>query len=269
MKSIGVVLIASIVALLLAEIAARVMRVPDERGNGSLLGVVLPPYAVVPPGQPRVTDRAQPYDDLVVDGSRITVGDIGGDLLARPSARISVAAPARFVRHDPVARPEKIAPLRADAFVVEEVAPARPVSSTEHPTRGMLAPPREERDRQWVARVVDEADLLAEAAIPGMLILLGVQLRSAPVLQTQGVILRSVAIRLLASPVIAWLLCLGLSITGVERNVLILQAAMPTAVMTSVLATEFDTAPRLVASIIFFSTLLSMVTLSFVLWWML
>lgn len=78
MKSIGVVLIASIVALLLAEIAARVMRVPDERGNGSLLGVVLPPYAVVPPGQPRVTDRAQPYDDLVVDGSRITVGDIGG-----------------------------------------------------------------------------------------------------------------------------------------------------------------------------------------------
>jgi malate permease and related proteins len=112
-------------------------------------------------------------------------------------------------------------------------------------------------------------DLLADAAIPGMLILLGVQLRAAPVFQTQGVILRSVAIRLLASPAIAWLLCLGLSITGVERNVLILQAAMPTAVMTSVLATEFDTAPRLVASIIFFSTLLSMVTLSFVLGWML
>jgi predicted permease len=109
-------------------------------------------------------------------------------------------------------------------------------------------------------------DLLADAAIPGMLILLGVQLRSAPILQAQGVILRSTAIRLLASPGIAWLLCLLLSITGVERNVVILQAAMPTAVMTSVLATEFDTAPRLVATIIFFSTVMSMITLSLVLW---
>jgi predicted permease len=41
---------------------------------------------------------------------------------------------------------------------------------------------------------------------------------------------------------------------------------MPTAVMTSVLATEFDTAPRLVATIIFFTTVMSMITLSLVLW---
>ena len=65
---------------------------------------------------------------------------------------------------------------------------------------------------------------------------------------------------------IAWLLCLLLGVSGVERSVLILQAAMPTAVMTAVLATEFDIVPRLVASVIFFSTLISMVTLSFVLW---
>jgi hypothetical protein len=116
---------------------------------------------------------------------------------------------------------------------------------------------------QTVSRAVD---LMANAAIPGMLVLLGVQLRSAPIWQAQAVIWQSVAVRLLAAPSIAWLLCWGLGVVGVERNVLILQAAMPTAVMTAVLATEFDTAPRLVAAIIFFSTLLSMLTLSFILW---
>ncbi|CAN5874261.1 AEC family transporter [soil metagenome] len=109
-------------------------------------------------------------------------------------------------------------------------------------------------------------DLLAGAAVPGMLILMGIQLRAAPLLQEHGLVLRSVAVRLLIGPLIAWLLCYLLGVDGVERSVLILQAAMPTAVMTAVLATEYDIAPRLVASIIFFSTLLSMVTLSLVLW---
>ncbi|MFN8487110.1 MAG: AEC family transporter [Caldilineaceae bacterium] len=109
-------------------------------------------------------------------------------------------------------------------------------------------------------------DLLADAAVPGMLMLMGIQLRSAPIFQGQALIVRSVVVRLLAGPTIAWLLCLLLGVQGVERSVLILQAAMPTAVMTAVLATEFDIVPRLVASIIFFSTVISMVTLSFVLW---
>jgi predicted permease len=109
-------------------------------------------------------------------------------------------------------------------------------------------------------------DLLADAAIPGMLVLLGVQLRAAPLWQTPSVIWRSVAVRLLAAPSVAWLLCLLWGITGVERAVLILQAAMPTAVMTAVIATEFDTAPQFVAAVIFFSTAISMVTLSVVLW---
>jgi malate permease and related proteins len=112
-------------------------------------------------------------------------------------------------------------------------------------------------------------DLLANAAIPGMLVLLGVQLRGAPLWQSPSVIFRSVAVRLFAAPGVAWLLCLLWGITGVERGVLILQAAMPTAVMTAVIATEFDTAPQFVAAVIFFSTALSMVTLSIVLWWVL
>lgn len=109
-------------------------------------------------------------------------------------------------------------------------------------------------------------DLTADAAIPGMLILLGVQLRSAPKVEARSLILRSATIRLLAAPLIAWTACLFLGITGVERSVLILQAAMPTAVMAGVLATEFETAPQLVATIIFIATAASIMTLSAVLW---
>jgi malate permease and related proteins len=116
------------------------------------------------------------------------------------------------------------------------------------------------------APVMRAVDLTADAAIPGMLILLGVQLRSAPRVQARSLILRSVAVRLLAAPLIAWSICLLWGITGVERSVLILQAAMPTAVMAGVLATEFETAPQLVATIIFISTAASIVTLSAVLW---
>ena len=119
------------------------------------------------------------------------------------------------------------------------------------------------------AGVFRAVDLLANAAIPGMLILLGMQLRHAPIRERQFIIFRSVGIRLLGGPVLAALLCLMLGVAGVNRNVIILQAAMPTAVMTAVLATEYDTAPRLVATVIFFSTLVSMVTLSLVLWFLL
>lgn len=108
-------------------------------------------------------------------------------------------------------------------------------------------------------------DLMADATVPGMLALLGIQLRASPLFQNQAVIWRSVLIRLVAAPVLALTLCLLLSVDGIERDVIILQAAMPTAVMSAVLATEYDTAPQLVSMVIFISTVISMITLSVVL----
>ncbi len=112
-------------------------------------------------------------------------------------------------------------------------------------------------------------DLLASAAIPGMLIVLGMQLIHAPLRQRQFVILRATAIRLIAAPILAWIVCRLMGVDGLEADVITLQAAMPTAVMTTVLATEFETAPRLVATVVFFTTLFSMLTLSVVLWYIL
>ena len=115
------------------------------------------------------------------------------------------------------------------------------------------------------AGVFRAVDLMANAAIPGMLVLLGIQLHSAPMLQRQSIVARSVVVRLLAAPLIALAITTLLAISGLERDVLIVQAAMPTAVITSVVASEYNVAPGLVATIIFTSTAISMVTLSLIL----
>lgn len=108
-------------------------------------------------------------------------------------------------------------------------------------------------------------DLLAGAAVPMMLVLLGIQLSVTPFNREQTVVWRSLAIRLGASPLVAVALCQWMGISGIERQVMILQASMPTAVVATVLATEFAAAPRLVAAAVLVSTLASMVTVSIVL----
>lgn len=108
-------------------------------------------------------------------------------------------------------------------------------------------------------------DLMAAAAVPVLLVLLGVQLSSAPIASRQSVLSRTVLVRLVGGPLLAVTLVLLLGIHGVERNVMILQSGMPTAVTATVLATEFDAAPRLVATAIFFSTAASLVTVTLLL----
>ena len=108
-------------------------------------------------------------------------------------------------------------------------------------------------------------DLMAGAAIPMMLVLLGIHLSVTPFNREQTVVWRSVVIRLGLSPLAALAICQVMGIGGLERQVMILQAAMPTAVVATVLSTEFAAAPRLVAAAVLVSTLVSLVTVSVVL----
>lgn len=112
-------------------------------------------------------------------------------------------------------------------------------------------------------------DLLGDAAVPGMLVLMGIQLQSSTLFQRDWMLLGTAGIRLLVAPVIALGICLLVGVSGVERNVMVLQAAMPTAVMVSVLSTEYDAEPKFAATLIFFTTVLSMATLSILLSFML
>jgi len=109
-------------------------------------------------------------------------------------------------------------------------------------------------------------DLVGQAAIPGLLMLLGMQLSRTsirggallPVLSSSG-------LRLILSPLVAIGLCALLGIQGLPRNVLILQTSTPSAIIPLLYAINYDTHPEIVAATIFVSTLLSGVTLTLLL----
>lgn len=109
-------------------------------------------------------------------------------------------------------------------------------------------------------------DTLADAAVPTLLVLLGAQLSHAPLQGRQRVMARTAVIRLVVGPVIGLLLCWLWGVQGLERTIVILQSAMPTAVTATVLATEYDAAPQLVATIVALTTILSIFSVSGVLW---
>lgn len=103
---------------------------------------------------------------------------------------------------------------------------------------------------------------LADAAIPMMIILLGLQLINNHGVVFPKALITAVGIRLLVSP----LLALGYNqiflLDGIAFKAAILEAAMPTAVISTVIATEFEVAPRFITSVVFISTLLSPFTLT-------
>ena len=102
---------------------------------------------------------------------------------------------------------------------------------------------------------------LAGAAIPGMLVLLGLHLREA--IWTggmSGLVLTNV-LRLLVSPALALGLSSLFGLQGAARQAGVSEASMPTAVMMTVLATEFDVKPTFVTAVVFSTTLLSPLTL--------
>lgn len=104
--------------------------------------------------------------------------------------------------------------------------------------------------------------LMGSAAIPAMLALLGMQLARASFKGRMVPVLAAAGLRLLISPVVALGLVLLLGLSGFARDVSIIESAMPTAVISSALAIQFDADGDLVAAVILFSTVASVVSLS-------
>lgn len=105
-------------------------------------------------------------------------------------------------------------------------------------------------------------DMVGEAAIPGLLILLGMQLARTRLKGDMKPILSSSFLRLIISPIVAFFLCFLLNIKGLPRNVLILQTSTPSAIIPLLYAVKYDTYPEMVAGNILMSTLLSAATLT-------
>ncbi len=111
--------------------------------------------------------------------------------------------------------------------------------------------------------------LLSQAAIPVFMLVLGMQLgvEDADPLPHRLYLPLFLAglTRLVLSPLLAWGLTLLLGLKGIAAQATILEAAMPSAVITVILATEFDTQPRLVSRVVLWTTLFSMVTVTLLL----
>ncbi|MGK7899566.1 MAG: AEC family transporter [Xenococcus sp. (in: cyanobacteria)] len=103
------------------------------------------------------------------------------------------------------------------------------------------------------------------AAIPIALILLGMQLAYTR-FELGFSELLAATIRLLIAPAIAYGVGIFLHLTGLDLQVLVLQSAMPTAVNSLVLVTEFGGDKDFTARVIVGSTVLSFVSIPIILW---
>ncbi len=108
--------------------------------------------------------------------------------------------------------------------------------------------------------------LLGQASVPVMLAVLGVRLAETfrdkrPVLHLPALGAVTVT-RLVLAPALAWLMCGVVGLQGLARNVTVVESAMPTAVVSTILATEFDSDPPFAALCVLVTTLVSLLTVT-------
>ena len=104
--------------------------------------------------------------------------------------------------------------------------------------------------------------LLSDAALPMMVLVLGMQLERATWPDRPAMVIVASLLSLVATPLAAFGIARLLGLQGAALQAGVLQASMPTAVITTILALEFDVAPSFVTSVVCVTTLLSPVTLT-------
>jgi len=110
--------------------------------------------------------------------------------------------------------------------------------------------------------------LLSDAAIPVMILVLGMQLEQAVKPASLRLVGLATGLRLAVSAVLGILLAQVLGLSGAARQAGVLQSAMPVAVGTTILAVEFEVEPTFVTSVVFLSTILSPFTLTPLIAWL-
>lgn len=113
---------------------------------------------------------------------------------------------------------------------------------------------------------MDAISLVADASIPTVMLILGMQLA---VISRKRVAYRFVSIvtviRMVISPVIAIIAVHFMPIPDLLKHVFIIQAAMPSAANTTMLAVQFNTEPDLVSFTTFITTILSIISIPLIL----
>lgn len=110
--------------------------------------------------------------------------------------------------------------------------------------------------------VMRPISMLSDAAIPVMILVLGMQLERAVWPARPAIVAFAVGISLLVAPFVALGLVWAVGISGPARQATVILSSMPVAVVTTILALEFELAPEFVTSAVFISTVASPLTLT-------
>lgn len=114
--------------------------------------------------------------------------------------------------------------------------------------------------------VLKSAHLLSQGLVPASLLVLGVQMvrtfRERHSMSHAGALGAVLLGRLLVAPLVAYAVGRLLGLSGLTHDVLVLETATPSAVMSLVLATEFDTDVPFAALCILATTLVSLLTVT-------
>lgn len=114
------------------------------------------------------------------------------------------------------------------------------------------------------ALAYDSLEFVSRMALPLVLIVLGHSLAKARVTSLPTTVLASflrMGVGLALGFAIVWLL----DITGLFRSVVILESAMPAAAASAILAVKYQNEAEMVSSVVFLTTLISLVTIPFLL----
>jgi malate permease and related proteins len=118
---------------------------------------------------------------------------------------------------------------------------------------------------QSVGWLWEPLEIMASCLVGFALLTLGVQLSQTKPAALRPPLLSALAIRLLGAPLIAWGVTWLLPVPDATAAVLILAAGAPTAVNTALLAHEFGGDREFATASVFYSTLLSLITVTFTL----
>jgi predicted permease len=110
--------------------------------------------------------------------------------------------------------------------------------------------------------IMRPVEMLSDAALPTMVLVLGMQLERATIPERPWAVAVAVLLSLAAAPLVALGLASLLGLSGPARQAGVILASMPVAVVTTILALEFEVSPAFVTSAVFFSTVLSPLTLT-------
>jgi len=108
--------------------------------------------------------------------------------------------------------------------------------------------------------------LLADAAVPLVLLSLGLHLAHSRRWRPSGTSLLGIALKMGLGPLLGYLVGRAIGLEGLDVAVLVLIGAMPTAINTTILAAEFGGEVDQVAQTVILGTFASLLTLPLVLW---